>query len=92
MAPEKEGSRVKGEAGKVLQEILDVDECIHCSMIHNEVEHLGRRLVKNVQVGDASLCEEQMSDLAADPPPISCIQFDQKSHTQKKKVSTGKTV
>ena len=62
VAPKKEGGRVQGEA---LQEILHVDGRIRGRAIRDEVERLGGRLVEDVKVGDAFLCEERAGDLAA---------------------------
>ena len=62
VAPEEERGRVEREA---LQEILHVDGRICSRAIRDEVERLGGRLVKDVEIGDAFLCEERAGDLAA---------------------------
>ena len=62
MAPEEEGSGVKGDA---LKKILHVDGGASGRAIRNKVDGLGGRLIKDVEIGDAFLCEERACDLAA---------------------------
>lgn len=62
MAPEEEGSGVKGNA---LKQILYVDGGASGGAVRNKVNGLGRRLIKDVKIRDAFLCEEWACDLAA---------------------------
>jgi len=62
MAPEEEGSRVEGD---VLKQILHVNGGISGRTIRNKVKGLGGRLIKDVKIGDAFLCEERACNLTA---------------------------
>jgi hypothetical protein len=62
MTPEKEGSGVKGDA---LKQILYVDGGASSGAIRNKIKCLDGRLIKDVKIGDAFLCEERACNLAA---------------------------
>ena len=62
MAPEEEGGGVEGKA---LKEILYVDGGTSGGAVRNEINGLGGRLIKDVKIGDAFLCEERACNLAA---------------------------
>ena len=62
MALQKKGSGVEG---KTLEAILYVYGSVGCSMACDEIEGLSGRFLKDVEVRDAFLCEEQAGDLAA---------------------------
>ena len=62
MAPEEEGSGVKGHA---LKQILYVDGGTSDGAILYKVKGLDGRLIKDVKIGDAFLCEKRACDLAA---------------------------
>src|SRR6267154_1337936 len=62
MAPEEEGSGVKGNA---LKQILNVDGGTSGSAIRNKVDGLGGSLIKDVKIGNAFPCEEWACYLAA---------------------------
>jgi hypothetical protein len=62
VAPQKEGGGVEGET---LEEVLHVYGSVGRCTVRDEVEGLSARLLKDVEVRDAFLCEERAGDLAA---------------------------
>jgi len=62
MALEEEGSSVKGNT---LKKILYIDGGTSGHATCNKIKGLGGRVIKEVKIGDAFLCEEWACDLAA---------------------------